>query len=85
MAKYLEIIKTLLAQFQTIKIEQVGRDLNSQVYALTGLASVFEGENGQIITMDLISVPNNEINQKSILSNIELGPNWIDPIADFLH
>ena len=85
MAKYLEIIKTLLAQFQTIKIEQVGRDLNSQVYALTGLASVFEGENGRIITMDLISVPNNEINQKSILSNIELGPNWIDPIADFLH
>ena len=41
MAKYLAIAKTLLNKFRAVQIEQVGRDLNSQVDALVGLASIF--------------------------------------------
>ena len=40
MAKYLVITKILLIKFKAIKIEQVGRDINSHANALTGLASV---------------------------------------------
>ena len=44
MAKYLGIAKTLVTKYKAIKIELVGRDLNSHVDALAGLASIFEGE-----------------------------------------
>ena len=74
MAKYLAMAKTLLVQFWAIKINQVGRDLNSHVDALTDLALAFEWENVWIIAMDLVVVPSYEIRQKSILSNTEIGP-----------
>ena len=44
MAKYLAIAKTLLMEFKVVKIEQVGRDLNSHADVLGGLASIFEEE-----------------------------------------
>ena len=62
----------------------MGRDLNSYADSLAGLALVFEGENGQTIAIDLISIPSHEIHQESILSNTKMGPSWMDPIADFL-
>ena len=40
------IAKTLIAKFQVVKIEQLGRDLNGHTDALVDLASTFEGENG---------------------------------------
>ena len=52
--------------------------------ALVGLASVFEGEIGRTIAVDLISVPSIEMMQKSVLANTELGPSWMDPIVNFL-
>ena len=49
MAKYLTMAKNLLTGFKVVKIEQVGRDLNSHIVTLVGLASVFEGETGHTI------------------------------------
>ena len=46
MAEYLIIVKTFLIEFKAVKIEQVGRDLNSQADVLAGIALVFEGRNG---------------------------------------
>ena len=63
MAKYLAIAKILLTKFKTFKIEQVGRDLNSHVDALTSLALIFEGEIGRTIAIDLISPPSHEVPQ----------------------
>ena len=57
MVKYLAITKTLLTEFKSVQIEQVGRDLNSHADALTGLASVFEGETRQTIAVDLAIKP----------------------------
>ena len=74
MAKYLAVAKNLLTKFKAIKIEQVGRDLNSHADALAGLASVFKGKTGQTIAIKLISSPNLKISQESILVNTELGP-----------
>ncbi|GFZ11580.1 hypothetical protein Acr_22g0009780 [Actinidia rufa] len=54
MAKYMAIAKTILTEFRAIQIEQVERDLNSHADALTGLASVFEGEIGRTISVDII-------------------------------
>ena len=49
MAKYLAVTKNLLTEFKAVKIEQVGRNLNSHVDALVGLALIFEGETGWTI------------------------------------
>ena len=46
MAKCLAVTNNLLTEFRAIKIEQVGRDLNSYVDVLAGLALFFERENG---------------------------------------
>ena len=74
MAKYLTMAKNLLIEFRAVKIEQVGRDLNSHADALVGLASIFKGEIRWTIAVDLISTPSHEIPQESILVNTELGP-----------
>ena len=84
MSKYLVIAKTLLTEFRAYQIEQVGRDFNSHVDALAGLASIFQGKTGWTIVVDLISIPNHETRQILVLSNIEIGPRWIDPIVEFL-
>ena len=61
MAKYLAIAKNLLTKFRAVKIERIGRNLNSHADALAGLALVFEGELGWTITVDLTSVPSHEV------------------------
>ena len=52
MVKYLAIVKAFLTEFKVIKIEQVGRDLNSHRDALASLASIFQGKIGQTIAVD---------------------------------
>ncbi|GFS31591.1 hypothetical protein Acr_00g0018250 [Actinidia rufa] len=84
MAKYLAITKALLTEFKAVIIEQARRDLNSHADALAGLASMFEGEVGRTIIVDLILAPSLERTQESILVNTKLGPSWIDPIVNFM-
>ena len=83
-AKYLTVVKNLFTGFKSVMIEQVGRDLISHAEALSGLASVSEGEVGKTITIDLISAPNHKMPRGSVLANTELGLSWMDPIVNFL-
>ena len=83
-SKYLAVAKNLLTVFKAVKIEQVGRDLNSHVDALANLSSVFEGEAGRTIAIDIISAPNLEMPQELVLVNTELGLSWMNPIINFM-
>ena len=38
MAKFLAVVKNLITRFKVVKIEPVGRDLNSHVDTMEGLA-----------------------------------------------
>ncbi|XP_057461118.1 uncharacterized protein LOC130751535 [Actinidia eriantha] len=60
MARYLAVAKNLLIEFKAMNIEQVGRDQNSHADALEGLTSIFEGEAGRTIAIELLSVPSLE-------------------------
>ncbi|GFS40881.1 hypothetical protein Acr_00g0071010 [Actinidia rufa] len=84
MARYLAVAKNLLIEFKAVKIEQVGRDQNSHADALVSLASIFEGEAGRIIAIELLSAPSLETSRESVLANTELGPSWMDPIMNFM-
>ncbi|GFZ09639.1 similar to Ikzf5 [Actinidia rufa] len=83
MAKYSTIAKTLLTEFRAVKINQVQRDLNS-CRCTDRLGIRFEGEIGRTVAVDLILVPSYETHLENVLSNIELGPSWMDPIVEFL-
>ncbi|GFS46047.1 ovate family protein 13 [Actinidia rufa] len=67
MAKYLAVAKDFLKEFRAVNIEQVGRDSNAHVDTLAGLASVFEGEVGRTIVVELISALSHETPLESIL------------------
>ncbi|GFZ19787.1 hypothetical protein Acr_28g0004920 [Actinidia rufa] len=84
MAKYLQVAKNLLSEFRTVKIEQVGREFNAHADALASLASVFEGDHGRTVAVDVVSVPSIEETQSSVLVNTQLGPSWMDPIVNYL-
>ncbi|GFS31847.1 hypothetical protein Acr_00g0019520 [Actinidia rufa] len=84
MAKYLKMAKSLTSEFRAVKIEQVRRELNAHADALAALASIFEGEIGRTVTIDIVSVLSIEEEQKSVLVNMELGPSWMDPIVNYL-
>ena len=84
MVKYLAVAKKLLIKLRAIKIELVGKDINSHADALAGLVSIFEGESGRSIAVELISDPSLKIQQESILINNELGPSWMDLIVNFM-
>ena len=84
MAKYLIVPKSLFTEFRAVNIEQVGRDLNSHVDALANLASVFGWEVGRTIAVKVISAPSLKTQQKSILTNYELGQSWMDPIVSIM-
>ena len=72
MFKYLVIAKALITKFKAVKIEQVGKDLNSHVDALVGLALVFEGKIWQTIAVYLTSAPSYKMPQEFVLVNTKL-------------
>ncbi|XP_057482002.1 uncharacterized protein LOC130768918 [Actinidia eriantha] len=84
MAKYLRMAKSLISEFRTVKIEQVGRELNAHANLLATLTTVFEGEISRTVAVDIISAPSIEDMQESVMVNTELGPSWMDPIVNYL-
>ena len=58
--------------------------MNSHTDTLARFMSVFEGEIGRTIAVDLISAPSHEVPQEFILVNTELGLSRMDLIVNFL-
>ncbi|XP_057465711.1 uncharacterized protein LOC130755326 [Actinidia eriantha] len=84
MARYLQVAKNLLSEFQIVKIEQVGREFNTHADVLASLASAFEGDHGRTVAVDVVSTPSIEEAQSSVLVNTQLDPSWMDPIVNYL-
>ena len=58
--------------------------MNSHENAHARLASIFEGGNGRIIVVDLVSIPGYQTHQEFVICNTKLGPRWMNPIVEFL-
>ncbi|GFS42946.1 hypothetical protein Acr_00g0082720 [Actinidia rufa] len=67
-----------------IEPHQVGREFNAHADALASLASIFEGDIGRTVAVEVISVPSIKETQISVLVNTELGPSWMDPIVNYM-
>jgi ribonuclease HI len=81
---YLLVTRSLLAEFESTQVTQIGREHNSHANILAKLATALESDMQRIIcvvTLDRPSFQNQEV--LSMLS-ISDQPSWMDPILSYL-
>ncbi|GFY85504.1 hypothetical protein Acr_04g0002420 [Actinidia rufa] len=83
-ASKLGVPKLCVYSDSKLVVNQVGREFNAHADALASLASTFEGNHGRTVAVDVVSIPNIEETQSSVLVNTQLGPSWMDPIVNYL-
>jgi ribonuclease HI len=83
MAAYLLKVQQTITNFNTVRIEQIGRNLNSYADALATLASVFSADFKQFIPIETLATPSIALPACHIHA-ITVGPCWMDPYILYL-
>uniref|UniRef100_A0A2N9I3L0 Integrase catalytic domain-containing protein n=1 Tax=Fagus sylvatica TaxID=28930 RepID=A0A2N9I3L0_FAGSY len=74
---------TAMTDFETVRIEQIGRNLNNHADALATLASVLSADFKRFIPIETLTTPS--IDQPANYINaITVGPCWMDPYVTYL-
>jgi ribonuclease HI len=84
MSAYLLVTRSLLAEFESTQVAQIGREHNSHANILAKLATALESDMQRticVVTLDRPSFQNQEV--LSMLS-ISDQPSWMDPILSYL-
>uniref|UniRef100_A0A2N9IX95 Uncharacterized protein n=1 Tax=Fagus sylvatica TaxID=28930 RepID=A0A2N9IX95_FAGSY len=83
MSAYLLKVQTAMTDFETVKVEQIGRNLNNHADALATLASVLSADFKGFIPIETLTTPS--IDQPaSFINTITVGPCWMDPYVTYL-
>uniref|UniRef100_A0A2N9FM34 RNase H type-1 domain-containing protein n=1 Tax=Fagus sylvatica TaxID=28930 RepID=A0A2N9FM34_FAGSY len=83
MSAYLLKVQTAMTDFETVRIEQIGRNLNNHADALATLASVLSADFKRFIPIETLTTPS--IDQPANYINaITVGPCWMDPYVTYL-
>ncbi|KAL5564249.1 hypothetical protein UlMin_027413 [Ulmus minor] len=82
MASYLEKVKEMLGQFDTVTIMQVPRVENANADALAHLATSLEERLLKIVPIEVLESP--IIDKPEQVGPIITWPCWMDPIISFL-
>ena len=83
MSAYLSVARTLLAEFDSTHVAQIGREHNSHADILAKLATALETNMQRTVcieTLDHSSFQNQEI----FVCSISSQPSWMDPILSYL-
>jgi hypothetical protein len=83
MAAYLLKVQQTMTNFQTIRVEQIGRNLNSHANALATLASVLNADFKRFIPIETLVAPSIAMSACHI-NTITVGPCWMDPYVLYL-
>uniref|UniRef100_A0A2N9IK88 RNase H type-1 domain-containing protein n=1 Tax=Fagus sylvatica TaxID=28930 RepID=A0A2N9IK88_FAGSY len=84
MVAYLDLARNRLKGFHEFNIERVGREHNRHADSLAGLASSVAPDLRRTIAVEVQDFPSISKNSKTSICQIEIGPNWMDPILDYL-
>uniref|UniRef100_A0A2N9IV79 Uncharacterized protein n=1 Tax=Fagus sylvatica TaxID=28930 RepID=A0A2N9IV79_FAGSY len=84
MVAYRDLAKNLLKGFHKFNVERVGREHNGHADSLAGLASSVAPDFRRTITVEVQDSPSMMKSSQAIICQIEMGPNWMDPIVDYL-
>jgi ribonuclease HI len=83
MAAYLLKVQTAMPDFEIVRVEQIGRNLNNHADALATLASVLSADFKRFIPIETLATPS--IDQTAnFVNTITVGPCWMDPYVIYL-
>jgi ribonuclease HI len=83
MAAYLLKVQTAMFDFEIVRVEQIGRNLNNHADALATLASVLSADFKRFIPIETLATPS--IDQPAnFINTITVGPCWMDPYVIYL-
>jgi ribonuclease HI len=83
MAAYLLKVQQTMTGFQTVRVEQIGRNLNSHADALATLASVLSADFKRFIRIETLATPSIAVPACHI-HTITVSPCWMDPYVYYL-
>uniref|UniRef100_A0A2N9EYS7 RNase H type-1 domain-containing protein n=1 Tax=Fagus sylvatica TaxID=28930 RepID=A0A2N9EYS7_FAGSY len=83
MAAYLLKVQQTMTSFQTVRVEQIGQNLNSHADALATLASVVNADFKRFIPIETLAIPSIAMPACHI-HTIMVGPCWMDPYVHYL-
>ena len=83
MAAYLLKVQKTMSDFETVRVEQIGRNLNSHANALATLASVLNADFKRFIPIETLVAPSIAMSACHI-NTITVGPCWMDPYVLYL-
>uniref|UniRef100_A0A2N9FQ09 Uncharacterized protein n=1 Tax=Fagus sylvatica TaxID=28930 RepID=A0A2N9FQ09_FAGSY len=83
MAAYLTIARTLLSEFDSTHVAQIGREHNSHADILARLATALESDLQRTVCIETLDQPSFQ-NQEASVSSISTQPSWMDPILSYL-
>uniref|UniRef100_A0A2N9FRK2 Uncharacterized protein n=1 Tax=Fagus sylvatica TaxID=28930 RepID=A0A2N9FRK2_FAGSY len=83
MSAYLTAARSLLAEFESIHVAQIGREHNSHVDILAKLATALESDIQRTICIETLDQPSFQNQEESVYS-ISSQPSWMDPILSYL-
>ena len=83
MSAYLTVARTLLAEFDSTHIAQIGREHNSHVDILAKLATALESDIQRTVCIETLDQPSFQDQEVSVCS-INSQPSWMDPILSYL-
>ena len=80
---YLTIAWSLLAEFDSIHVAQIGRQHNSHIDILAKLATTLESDIQRTVCIETLDRPSFQ-NQEVSVCSINNQPSWMDPILSYL-
>jgi ribonuclease HI len=83
MSAYLTAARSLLAEFESVHVAQIGREHNSHVDILAKLATALESDIQRTICIETLDQPSFQNQEESVYS-ISSQPSWMDPILSYL-
>ena len=83
MSAYLTDARSLLAEFESIHVAQIGRKHNSHADILAKLATALESDIQRTICIETLDQPSFQ-NQEETVCSINSQLSWMDPILSYL-
>ena len=84
MQGYLTRIKHLQKKFESFDLQHIPRGENTHVDSLATLATSLAQNLPRVILVEDLGKPLGEKENMIYVSHVRVGPNWMDPIIQFL-
>uniref|UniRef100_A0A2N9G0X2 RNA-directed DNA polymerase n=1 Tax=Fagus sylvatica TaxID=28930 RepID=A0A2N9G0X2_FAGSY len=83
MSAYLTVARTLLSEFDSTHVAQIGREHNSHADVLAKLATALESDMQRTVCIETLEQPSFQDQEASVCS-VNVRPSWMDPILGYI-